>query len=225
MTPFEVSVVPTTAITDLLDAALLLVAYLLLRRRLPREQGTSRYLLRFASMAGISCFLGFLTHIYCWGFGMMFVLWFVLSISIIETAHSFFILAAYTLSDGQKPSKKQMRGLRLLELIMLLLLVAFMLNQWHPIQPIVVFAILLVVPGLCFLACLAFRGHVGARIFSCFIVPLLPCLVFQLMGLHEEIVFGNFNFDGLSHLFIMLDIPIIFVAALKWRGVKEKTVV
>ena len=50
----------------------------------------------------------------------------------------------------------------------------------------------------------------------CFILPLIPCLVTQVLGLHEEIVFGSLNVDGLCHLFIMVDIPIVYVAARKW---------
>ena len=41
-------------------------------------------------------------------------------------------------------------------------------------------------------------------------------VVTQVMGLHEEIVFGSLNVDGLCHLFIMIDIPIVYVAARKW---------
>lgn len=216
MTPFEVSVVASTAVTDLINGAIMLIAFFLLRYYLPAEQTGRRYWLRLMLMASVSSLLGWVTHVYPWGFGMMFLLWLVLSVTILETAHSFFMLGAHTISGGESPSRKQLRCLRLCELAALVFLIVAMLVRWHPIQPLVAFAILLVIPGLYCFVCLAVRSHVGARILLCFIIPLVPCLVLQLMGLHEETVFGSLNVDGLCHLFIMVDIPIMYIAARKW---------
>ena len=196
----------------------MLIAFFLLLRCLPRERPERRYWLRFMLMAAVSSIFGWATHVSPWGFGMMFLLWLILSVTILETAHSFFMLGVVTLTGGTRPGRKQLRCLRLLELAALLFLIVAMLVRWHPIHPLVAFAILLVIPGLCFFVCLAFRRHVGARILLCFILPLVPCLVLQLMGFHEEIVFGTLNVDGLCHLFIMADIPIVYAAARKWNG-------
>lgn len=216
MTPFVASVVPSTAITDLVNGIILLVVFFLLRHYLPCERMEGRYWLRFVLMASVSSFLGYVTHIYLWSFGMMFLLWFVLNVTIMETAHNFFMLGACTISNGARPARKELRTLRLCELAVQLIMIGVMLARWHPIQLLVVFAVLLVIPGLYFVIRLAMRGHKGARILLCFIVPLIPCLVTQVLGLHEEIVFGKLNVDGLCHLFIMIDIPIVYVAALKW---------
>lgn len=216
MTPFVASVVPSTAFTDLANGIILLVVFFLLRHCLPKERMESRYWLRFVLMASVSSFLGYVTHIYLWSFGMMFLQWLVLNITIMETAHNFFMLGACTLSNGTRPNRKELRALRLSELAVQLIMIGVMLARWHPIQLLVVFAVLLVIPGLYFVIRLAIRGHKGSRILLCFIVPLIPCVVTQVLGLHEEIVFGNLNVDGLCHLFIMIDIPIVYVAARKW---------
>lgn len=216
MTPFVASAVPSTAITDLINGVILLIVFFLLLRFLPKGKIESRYWLRFVLMASISCIMGCVTHIYLWSFGMMFLQWLVLNITIMETAHNFFMLGACTISGGTRPSRKELRALRLSELVVQLIMIGVMLARWHPIQLLVVFAVLLVIPGLYFVIRLAIRGHKGARILLCFIVPLIPCVVTQVLGLHEEIVFGNLNVDGLCHLFIMIDIPIVYVAARKW---------
>lgn len=218
MTPFEVSAVASTAITDLINGVLLLLVYFLFRRCLPAEQQESRHWKGFVLMASLSSFLGWATHVYPWGFGMMFLLWFVLNITIMETAHSFFMLGLCTLSGGERPNRKALRCLRLCELAVQIVMVGVMLARWHPIQLLVVFAVVLVIPGFYFIVCLAIHGHKGACILLCFIVPLIPCVVTQVLGLHEEIVFGSLNVDGLCHLFIMIDIPIVYVAAQKWNG-------
>ena len=215
MTPFVASAVPSTAITDLINGVILLIVFFLLLRFLPKGKIESRYWLRFVLMASISCIMGCVTHIYLWGFGMMFLQWLVLNITIMETAHNFFMLGACTISGGTRPSRKELRALRLSELVVQLIMIGVMLARWHPIQLLVVFAVLLVIPGLYFVIRLAIRGHKGSRILLCFIVPLIPCVVTQVLGLHEEIVFGNLNVDGLCHLFIMIDIPIVYVAARK----------
>lgn len=217
MTPFIASVVPSTAITDLINGGILLAVFFLLWHYLPREKTESRYWLRFVLMASASSFLGYVTHIYLGSFGMMFLLWLILNITIMETAHNFFMLGACTVSDGRRPSRKELRCLRLFELLVQLIMIGVMLARWHPIQLLVVFAVLLVIPGLIFVIRLAIRGHKGARVLLCFIVPLIPCVITQVLGLHEEIVFGKLNVDGLCHLFIMIDIPIVFAAARKWN--------
>lgn len=216
MTPFVASVVPSTAITDLINGIILLVVFFLLRHFLPKEETERRYWLRFVLMASVSSFLGYVTHIYLWSFGMMFLLWLVLDITIMEAAHNFFMLGASTISNGARPNRKELRYLRLGELAVQLVMIGVMLSRWHPIQLLVVFAVLLVIPGLYFIIRLAVGGHRGSRILLCFILPLIPCLVLQVMGLHEEIVFGKLNVDGLCHLFIMVDIPIVYIAARKW---------
>lgn len=218
MTPFEVSVVASSAITDLINGIILLVAYFLLRRVLPVGREESRHWLYFVLMASLSCILGGVTHIYLWGFGMMFLLWLVLNITIMETAHSFFMLGACTLSAGKRPTGKELRFLRIGELAVQIIMVAVMLARWHPIQVLVVFAVLLVIPGLYFIIRLALRRHKGAKILLCFILPLIPCVVLQVMGLHEETVVGSLNVDGLCHLFILADIPIVYAAARKWTN-------
>lgn len=216
MTPFIASAVVSTAITDLLNGIILLVAFFFLRRSLPAGHEESRHWLHFVLMASLSCILGCVTHIYLWGFGMMFILWLVLNIAIMETAHGFFMLGACTLSGGNRPTKKEQRLLRLGELAVQLIMIGVMLARWHPIQLLVVFAVLLVIPGLYFVIRLAIRGHKGARILLCFIIPLVPCIVMQVLGYHEEKVIGSLNVDGLCHLFILLDIPIVYIAARKW---------
>ena len=216
MTPFEVSVVSSTAITDLINGGLLLIAYVLLRCKLP-ESAERKYWLRFVLMASGSSILGWATHVYPWGFSMMFLLWLILSATILETAHSFFLLGITTFSKGERPKFNSLRKLRIAELAVLIFLVAAMLFRWHPIQPLVAFAVFLVIPGLYYFAKLAVSGHKGGRILLCFLLPLIPCLILQLMGYHEEIVFGNLNVDGLCHLFIMADIPIVYVAARNWN--------
>ena len=216
MTPFVASAVPSTAITDLINGIILLIVFFLLLRFLPKGKIESRYWLRFVLMASISCVMGCVTHIYLWSFGMMFLQWLVLNITIMETAHNFFVLGACTISGGARPNRRELRILRLCELAVQLIMIGVMLARWHPIQLLVVFAVLLVIPGLYFVIRLAIGGHKGSRILLCFIVPLIPCVVTQVMGLHEEIVFGSLNVDGLCHLFIMIDIPIVYVAARKW---------
>ena len=216
MTPFIASAVISTAITDLLNGIILLIAYFLLRRVLPAEREESRHWRYFVLMASFSCILGCVTHIYLWGFGMMFLLWLVLNITIMETAHGFFVLGACTFSNGKRPTQKELRLLRFGELVVQLIMVGVMLARWHPIQLLVVFAVLLVVPGLYFVVRLALRGHKGARTLLCFIIPLIPCIVMQVLGYHEEKVIGSLNVDGLCHLFILLDIPIVYIAARKW---------
>lgn len=216
MTPFIASVVPSTAITDLVNGIILLVVFFLLRHFMSGEMAENRYWLRFVLMASVSSLLGCVTHIYPWNFAMMFVLWLVLDITIMETAHNFFMLGACTISGRVRPSRRELRCIRLLELLVQFIMVVVMLCRWHPIQLLVVFAVLLVIPGLYFVIRLAVGGHRGSRILLCFILPLIPCVVLQVLGLHEEIVFGNLNVDGLCHLFIMVDIPIVYAAARKW---------
>ena len=167
-------------------------------------------------MASLSCILGCVTHVYLWGFGMMFLLWLVLNIAIMETAHGFFMLGVCTLSGGKRPTQKGLLFLRVGEIVVQLIMIGVMLARWHPIQILMVFVVLLVVPGFCFVVCLALRGHKGARTLLCFILPLIPCIVMQVLGYHEEKVIGSLNVDGLCHLFILADIPIVYIAARKW---------
>ena len=218
MTPFVPSVVPSTAITDLINGIILLIVFFLLLRFLTKGTLERRYWLRFVLMASVSCIMGCVTHIYLWSFWMMFAQWLVLNCTIMETAHNFFMLGACTLSDGKRPNEKELKILRLCELAVLIIMIGVMLARWHPIQLLVVFAVLLVIPGLYFVIRLAVRGHKGSRTLLWFIVPLIPCVVTQVLGYHEEIVFGSLNVDGLCHLFILLDIPIIYAAARKWGG-------
>lgn len=221
MTPFVPSVVSSTAITDLINGFLLLAVFFLLLRQLPKDGMGRRHWLGFLLMASVSSFLGWATHIYLWGFGMMFLLWLVLCVTILETAHRFFMLGACTLTRGTRPNRRELFWLRLAELAALIFLIVAMLIRWHPIQPLVALAVLLVIPGLYFFVRLALRGHRGSRILLCFILPLIPCLVLQLMGLHEETVIGALNVDGLCHIFIMIDVPIVYIAARKWCAVEE----
>ncbi len=216
MTPFEVSVVPSTALTDLINGIVLLIAFFLLWRKLPAERLESRHWKGFLLMASASCVLGWATHVYPWGYGMMFLLWFVLDVTIMETAHHFFMLGARTLSNGARPTGKELRILRLAELVVQLIMVVVMLMHWHPIQLLVIFAVLLVIPGLWFVIRLAIAGRKGACILLCFVVPLIPCIVMQVLGYHEEPVIGPLNVDGFCHLLILLDVPIVYAAALNW---------
>ena len=217
MTPFVPSVVPSTAITDLINGVVLLVVFFLLLRFLPKGKLESRYWLRFVLMASVSCILGCVTHIYLWSFWAMFLQWLVLNITIMETAHSFFMLGACTLSGGKRPNKKELKTLRLCEVVVQLVMIGVMLARWHPIQLLVVFAVLLVIPGLYFIIRLALEGHRGSRILLCFVLPLIPCIVLQVLGYHEETVIGPLNVDGFCHLLILLDIPIIYAAARTWQ--------
>lgn len=217
MTPFIASAVVSTAITDLINGLILLALFFLLRRILPAEQAESRYWLRFIGMGSVSCVLGCVTHIYLWNFAMMFLLWLALNVAIMETAHSFFMLGACTLSGGRRPNGRELRWIRIAELAVQIIMIGVMLARWHPIQLLVVFAVFLVLPGFWFVIRLSFMGHRGGRTLLCFILPLIPCIVLQVLGYHEEQVIGSLNVDGLCHLFILLDIPIVYLAARKWQ--------
>lgn len=216
MTPFEASVVTSTALTDLINAAALLLAFFFLCRKTQGSDRVSRHWKGFLLMAAISCFLGWATHIYAWNYGMMFLLWLILNVAIMETAHHFFMVGACTLSNGTRPTGKELRILRLAELVVQLIMIGVMLMRWHPIQLLVVFAVLLVIPGMWFAIRLARSGRKGARILVCFVIPLIPCIVMQVLGYHEEPVIGPLNVDGFCHLLILLDVPIVYAAARNW---------
>ena len=221
MTPFVASAVVSTAITDLINGIALLLAYLYLRRVLPLGRKESRHWRYFLLMASLSCTLGCVTHIYLWRFGMMFFLWLLLNITIMETAHGFLVLGVCTLSDTKRPTRKELRRLRLGELIVQLIMIGVMLARWHPIQILVFFAVLLIIPGLYCVIRLALRGHRGAKTLLYFILPLIPCIIAQVLGYHEEQVIGSLDVDGLCHLFILADIPIVCAAAKKWHVTAE----
>lgn len=218
MTPFVASAVVSTAVTDLINGIALLLAYLHLRKVLPVGQRESRHWLHFLLMASLACILGCVTHIYFWSFSMMFLLWLVLNIALMEAAHGFFMLGICTLSGAKRPTRKEQCLLRIGELIVQLIMIRVMLAHWHPIQLLVIFVLLLIVPGLYCVIRLALRGHRGSKTLLYFILPLIPCIAAQVLGYHEEKVIGSLNVDGLCHLFILIDIPIVCAAAKRWNS-------
>lgn len=217
MPPLAANTVMTTAVTDLINALILLPMLLHMNRFLPQDHPESRLWKRLMGMIALSSLLGFVLHIHAWARVPLVCIWAVLYITLLDTVHAFLSLAIHALTGGDRPQKKGRLFLRAVELISWCVLVLFLLLGRNPIRLFILLAIGFALPALYVYARLARRGHRGARILLAAFLPQIPGLVLQLMRRGELALLWRFDFNGLYHLCVLVSIVIFYFSARQWN--------
>lgn len=216
MPPLAANTVVSTAVTDLINALLILPIFLHMRAFLPSEHRSSLLWKKLMGMVALASLLGFVLHIYPWTYVPLVCIWVVLYAALLEALHAFLLLSIYTAYGGDRPRRRETTLLRVIELIMLAALVVILLFRRNPIRVFILFGLALAVPAFCFYIRLALRAHRGSRILLTALLPQIPGLALQLMR-RSEIALWNLDFNGIYHLCIFVSIVIFYFAARSWN--------
>ena len=216
MPPLAANTVVSTAVTDLINAVVLLPLLLHMERALPKNYPESQLWKRLMSLIALASFLGFLLHIYPWTIVPLTGIWIILYALLLEALHRFLLLAIHTHSGGDRPQKRTTLFLRAAEAVILGALIFILLLGRNPIRVFILYGILLAFWAFGLFSHLAIRGHRGSRILLIALLPQIPGLTLQLMR-QSEIVLWNLDFNGISHLCILVSIVIFYLASLNWN--------
>lgn len=204
----------TCAITDLIAGIILMPMIFLLCLKKTEKKTEKKLWLYFLSFLAVSCFLGFVTHNYCTG-TLFRVMWLPLYTVMFETVNAFFALARY-LSSGKMIPKKEAVILHLICLAFWL--VTETMEQILRISAIRVYAIYAVIFGMWgFILVIksAFKkGRMCEKLLFGAFFLLLPAAYFQIERKTQVRLIWMFDYDGLTHLFIILAMFLMFAAAL-----------
>lgn len=213
----EANTVLSTALTDLLNAIVLLPLLLLMHRRLPKGRPESLLWKMFMGMVALASFIGFVLHIHPWSRTPLICLWILLYIAMFQGLHALFLLAAHTVRGGAGLRPGEQALLQWLESLMLLVLVLFLLLNRNPIQIFLFFGVALIVPSFYFFFRLACRGHRGSRVLLVAILPLIAGLPLQIMR-RGDVMLWHLDFNGIYHLCILVSILLFYAASQKWQS-------
>jgi len=213
----EANTVISTALTDLLNAIVLLPLLLLMHRHLPKGRPESRLWKMFMTMVALASFIGFVLHIHPWSRLLLICIWVPLYATMFQGLHSLLLLAIHTArgSTGLRPGERSL--LQWIEGFMLSMLIVFLLLDKNPIRLFLFFGVALIVPSFYFFFRLALRGHHGSRILLTAILPLIAGLPLQIMR-RSDVMLGNLDFNGIYHLCILISILIFYAASKKWES-------
>lgn len=204
----------TCAITDLIAGVILIPMILLLCFKKTEKVLEKKLWLYFLSLLAASCFLGFITHNYCTG-KLFTLMWLPLYAVMYETVNAFFILAEY-LRKGKMPSKKITAILHIVCLVFWLITETMqqILNK-DAIRIYAVYAVVLGLWGFVLVIKSAFKkGRICERLLFCALLPLLPAAYFQIERKTQIRLIWMFDYNGLTHLGIILAMFLIFAASL-----------
>ena len=204
----------TCAITDLIAGVILIPMIFLLCMKKTDKALEKKLWLYFLSLLAVSCFLGFVTHNYCTG-RLFSLMWLPLYTVMFETVNAFFILARY-LSSGKMPSKKEIVILHLICLAFWI--VTETMEQILHVSPIRLYAAYAVIFGMWgFILVIksAFKkGRTCEKLLLGAFILLIPAAYYQIERKTEVRLIWMFNYDGLTHLFIIFAMFLMFFAAL-----------
>lgn len=215
MPPLAANTVVSTAVTDLINAVVLLPLLLHMKRILPKDHPESRLWKQLMGLIALASFLGFLLHIYPWTTVPLTGIWIVLYAVLLEALHRFLLLAIHTHSGGDRPQKRTALFLRAAEAVILGALIFILLLDRNPIRVFILCGIILAICAFYLCARLAIRGHRGSRILLTALLPQIPGLTLQLMR-QGEIGLWNLDFNGIYHLCLLVSIVIFYLASLNW---------
>lgn len=215
MPPLAANTVVSTAVTDLINALVILPMLMHLRRVLPRAEQQGLLWHKLLWQIALCSLLGFVLHIYPWTYVPLAGIWIVLYAILLEGLHSFLSLPLQTFLDG-KPSKPVSRLLRAAEFIMLAVLTLCILLHRNPIRLCVLYGVAIAIPAVFFHARLALRGHTGARIFLTAFIPQTPGLVAQIAR-QNAYSFLGLDFNGFYHVCLLASLILFYFSALHWQ--------
>lgn len=216
MPPLAANTVVSTAVTDLINAAVLLPLLFHMARVLPKEHPESRLWKQLMGLIALASFLGFLLHIRPWTTAPLTGIWIVLYAVLLEALHRFLLLSIHTYTGGNYPPKRASFFLRAAEAVILGALIFILLLGRNPIRVFILCGIILAICSFYLCARLAIRGHRGSRILMTALLPQIPGLALQLMR-QVEFRLWTLDFNGIYHLCILVSIVIFYLAALNWN--------
>ncbi len=204
----------TCAVTDLIAGVILIPMIFFVCIKKSEKALEKKLWIYFLTLLGISCFLGFVTHNYFTGraFSLM---WLPLYTVMYETVNAFFILARY-LRSGKMMPKKEMVILH--GICLVFWIVTQVMEQILRISPIRVYAAYAVIFGLwgfvLVIRSAYKKGKICERLLTCALIPLLPGAYFQIERKTQIRLIWMFDYDGLTHLCIIIAMFLMFAAAL-----------
>lgn len=216
MPPLAANTVVSTAVTDLVNALVILPLLLHMRHFQPKDRPETRLWQKIMGLIALGSLLGFILHIYPWTNLPLVCIWIILYAVLFEGLHTFLQLAIYTVSGGDHPRKQERLFLRGTEAVMLSALVIFLLLHRNPIRLFLLFAVVLAGYAFSFYIHLALRGHRGSRFLLAALLPQIPGLTLQFMR-RSEFALWNLDFNGIYHLCILASIVIFYFAARNWN--------
>lgn len=217
----------TGAMTDLLGAVLLLpLLWALWRLKTDRAKEKNRWLCFFALLA-VSCLLGFVAHYYCRTVLSRRLIWIPLYATLFETVNAFFRLALCRSRGEEHPDKRELWLLYGIGVPVFLVTVAFDCGLgYNMIRLYALYGTVLGLWGFWLLVRRAFApGRRCEKLLLVTILPLLPAAWFQLRRQTLVHFIWDFDHNGLTHLFIIVSMFLLFAAAftgLKSREESEK---
>ena len=211
----------TCALSDLGAGVVLLPMILITAcRKTNRRAEKKLWLLLFASLAA-SFFLGFVTHYYCEG-TLFARMWIALYAAMLESAGAFFLLSLYRLR-GNMPSRRALvlfHALLLLAYLPIMILESFFFVDM--IRPFVIMTGVLGLSGFGIAVRNACRAKGAAdRAALAALLPLAAALYWQLRREGWIRVVWAFDFNGITHLYIILALLCLFAASLLALRQKE----
>ena len=208
----------TGAVTDLINAFLLLPLVFRLKKHLSREHVPSRLWRRLMTLLCVSNALGAVVHLFQWDFTGRFLIWFALYPMIFAVCNDFLRLALYSSSGGVHPRKKLNQGLNAaLAVTWILLMVLFLVRRDEPVRVFMVYTLVTVIPGFLFHIRLALRGHTGARLLLVAFLPLLFGAALMMLQTGSFVFILPFDHNSIMHLFITFAIVIFYLSARSWE--------
>lgn len=205
----------STAVTDLINALIIVPMLLHLRRILPRTEPEGRLWHKLLWLIALCSFLGFILHIYPWTYWPLTVIWVVLYAILLEGLHAFLSLPLRTFF-GRAPSGRISLLLRSAEIVIFTVLIICLLLRRNPIRLCVLYGIAVAVPTVYFHCRLALRGHRGSRIFLLAFIPQIPGLVVQILRQSEHSFLGM-DFNGIYHICLLASLIIFYFSARNWN--------
>ena len=204
----------TCALTDLGAGLILLPMIAVIACRKVERRDEKRLWLLFFAMLAASCLLGFVAHYYCTGI-LFRILWVPLYAMMFESVASFFLLALYRLR-GRMPRRVIVIGLH--AIVLLAYLPIMILDTVFDRDMIRVFVIVAAVLGLTAFAimirCALRKGSVAECIVVSALFPLLAAVYFQIRRAGFVRIIWAFDCNGISHLFIILALCLLFAGSL-----------
>ncbi|MCQ2478948.1 MAG: hypothetical protein MJ091_07105, partial [Clostridia bacterium] len=172
-----------------------------------------RWWLYFLITLDIACILGFVAHYYCTSPISNRIIWIPLFTIMYEIFNCFFLACVAVATDDARPHKKDVVSVHLVSLACYILThIIIGVFSADSIMVMTCFNTVLAIAGFVLLVKRSLKkGNIGERIIISSLVPLLPAAYFQIKRKGFVHIIWDFDQNGISHIFIILGVILVFV--------------
>lgn len=202
----------TTALTDLLMAAVLIPIIVLIAKIKTDKPRQKKWWLIFFIMLDAACILGFAAHFFCRSELSETIVWIPLYPLIYEVVNCFFLVALAIFSDDRRPKKKDIIIVHAISFFAYFATRVFVhYVDIHDIIPLTAFNTLVGIAGfvLIFLHAKKRENRRERLIFTA-LIPLLPGAYFQMSRDCLIHIIWDFNEDSITHMFFIVAMILLF---------------